>query len=239
MANSAIRSRFVDTHKGSNAPSHVSLKRFHNTTSPSLAWVPASQVPHCHRYYEKLRLPALNGRSLMDSFTASHPCSTFALFGSSKPNSRAPFSQGAYQADFGGSNAGSLRFPENPSCIFALLLDPGRPNACSPKRKQWYCPHIQHNEDVNDHMISRLDHTALIPTVYASRSLLPDPMQDSFPAGWLTFAGRESNPLDFYKRFQLFTFSFSGLTRTQAGRMRGGNSLTYSQPVRVLSRKRL
>jgi transposase len=39
-------------------------------------------------------------------------------------------------------------------------------------------------------------------------------MQDSFPAGWLTFTGRESNPLDFNKRFQLFTPSFSGLTRT-------------------------
>ena len=28
-------------------------------------------------------------------------------------------------------------------------------------------------------------------------------MQDSFPVGWLTFTGRESNPLDFNKRFQL------------------------------------
>jgi hypothetical protein len=64
-------------------------------------------------------------------------------------------------------------------------------------------PHTQHNEDVSNHMISRLNHTASIPTVYASRSLLPDPMQDSFPAGWLTFTGRESNPLDFNKRFQL------------------------------------
>jgi transposase len=54
-------------------------------------------------------------------------------------------------------------------------------------------------------MISRLDHTALIPTVYASRVTLPSPMQDSFPAGWLTFTGRESNPLGFNERFQ-FTY---------------------------------
>jgi len=28
-------------------------------------------------------------------------------------------------------------------------------------------------------------------------------MQDSLPAGWLAFAGRELNPLDCYERFQL------------------------------------
>jgi hypothetical protein len=26
--------------------------------------------------------------------------------------------------------------------------------------------------------------------------MLPPPMQDSLPAGWMTFAGRELNPLD-------------------------------------------
>ena len=28
-------------------------------------------------------------------------------------------------------------------------------------------------------------------------------MQSSLPAGWLAFPGRESNPLDHYKRFQI------------------------------------
>ena len=28
-------------------------------------------------------------------------------------------------------------------------------------------------------------------------------MQSSLPAGWLAFTGRESNPLDHYKRFQI------------------------------------
>src|SRR5262249_51744122 len=37
--------------------------------------------------------------------------------------------------------------------------------------------------------------------VYASRAVLPLPMQDSLPVGWLAFAGRELNPLDRYERF--------------------------------------
>src|ERR1700741_4739017 len=44
---------------------------------------------------------------------------------------------------------------------------------------------------------------ALTSTVYASRTESPLPMQDSLPAGWLAFAGRELNPLDCYERFQL------------------------------------
>src|SRR5499426_2958515 len=42
---------------------------------------------------------------------------------------------------------------------------------------------------------------ASAPAVYASRVVLPPPMQDSLPAGWLTFAARESNPLDRDERF--------------------------------------
>src|SRR4029077_13155779 len=33
--------------------------------------------------------------------------------------------------------------------------------------------------------------------------VLPPPMQSSLPAGWLAFTGRELNPLDRYKRFQI------------------------------------
>ena len=42
---------------------------------------------------------------------------------------------------------------------------------------------------------------ASAPAVYASRMMLPPPMQDSLPAGWLAFAGRELNPLDCDERF--------------------------------------
>jgi hypothetical protein len=41
-------------------------------------------------------------------------------------------------------------------------------------------------------------------------------MQSSLPAGWLAFTGRESNPLDRYKRFQItFSFPSSGLILAQ------------------------
>jgi len=37
---------------------------------------------------------------------------------------------------------------------------------------------------------------------YASRVALPPNVQGLLPAGWLAFAGRASNPLDRYERFQ-------------------------------------
>ena len=43
-------------------------------------------------------------------------------------------------------------------------------------------------------------------------------MQSSLPAGWLTFTGRELNPLDRYKRFQItFSSPFSGFILAQEG----------------------
>src|SRR5208337_1361662 len=59
---------------------------------------------------------------------------------------------------------------------------------------------------------------ASAPAAYASRVVLPPPLQSSLPAGRLAFTGRELNPLDRYKRFQItFSFSFSGFILTQEG----------------------
>lgn len=56
--------------------------------------------------------------------------------------------------------------------------------------------------------------------VYASRTASPLPMQDSLPAGWLAFAGREFNPLDQIERVQLLhLIPLSRVFLTQAGRM--------------------
>src|SRR3974390_936898 len=46
------------------------------------------------------------------------------------------------------------------------------------------------------HLTYRGYRGASAPAVYASRGMLPLPVQDSLPAGWLAFAGREFNPLD-------------------------------------------
>ena len=46
--------------------------------------------------------------------------------------------------------------------------------------------------------------------------MLPPPMQSSLPAGGLAFTGRELNPLDRYKRFQItFSSPFSGFILAQ------------------------
>jgi hypothetical protein len=46
--------------------------------------------------------------------------------------------------------------------------------------------------------------------------MLPPPMQSSLPAGWLASTGRELNPLDRYKRFQITLSSpFSGFILAQ------------------------
>src|SRR3990172_5621186 len=42
---------------------------------------------------------------------------------------------------------------------------------------------------------------ASAPAVYASRTVLPPPLQDSLPAGWLAFTGWELNPLGRNERF--------------------------------------
>ena len=47
---------------------------------------------------------------------------------------------------------------------------------------------------------------ASAPAAYASRMMLPPPLQSSLPAGWLAFTGRESNPLDRFERFQITFF---------------------------------
>ena len=61
-------------------------------------------------------------------------------------------------------------------------------------------------------------HAASAPAAYASRVVLPPPTQGSLPAGWLAFTGRELNPLDRYKRFQItFSFPFSGFILAQEG----------------------
>src|SRR5262249_51696544 len=46
--------------------------------------------------------------------------------------------------------------------------------------------------------------------------VLPLSLQGSLPAGWLAFTGRESNPQDRYKRFQVaVSSSFSGFILAQ------------------------
>ncbi len=66
-------------------------------------------------------------------------------------------------------------------------------------------------------------------------------MQDSLPAGWLAFAGRELNPLDRYERFPSCYISspFSEFILTLDGRehdgtlSRNGNARSQSSPLPI------
>ena len=63
-------------------------------------------------------------------------------------------------------------------------------------------------------MAARL--AAPAPAAYASRMMLPPPLQGLRPAGWLAFTGRELNPLDHDERFPSCYISspFPGFTLT-------------------------
>ena len=94
--------------------------------------------------------------------------------------------------------------------ILCLCLGLGpRPNQRSLAycRSRRCCPRFADSEGFSVSVISGLNSAASAPTAYASRMVLPPPLQSSLPAGWLAFTGRESNHLDRFERFQI-TFSF-------------------------------
>src|SRR5262249_41037107 len=100
-----------------------------------------------------------------------------------------------------------------------LCLCPGpRPRPDRRSRGQWRyrrcCPRSNDSEGSSKKNHIEANHAASAPAAYASRATLPPPPQGSLPAGWLAFAGRESNPLDRYERFQLMSSPFPGLTLT-------------------------
>jgi hypothetical protein len=132
---------------------------------PSLPWVPASPVPHLRRYYDGATTsrPRILGR-LYVRFQGPHAppssCSHEAL-----PRQRrtaiGPGTIGQpaslFPANCTWARAGSLRFPGDPSCIFALFLqtpaEPTRPRHYRPCR---CCPRSQHSEGFSTIMISGL-----------------------------------------------------------------------------------
>ena len=99
--------------------------------------------------------------------------------------------------------------------ILCLCLGLGpRPNQRSLAycRSRRCCPRFADSEGFSVSVISGLNSAASAPTAYASRMVLPPPLQSSLPAGWLAFTGRESNPLDRFERFQItFSSPFPGL----------------------------
>ena len=94
-----------------------------------------------------------------------------------------------------------LRFPGDPYCAFAPFQDPGRTDSPSPIAVLSVLPLLLRRQRLQRHDYieanARLRH--LLSTLQGR--CCHRHMQDSLPAGWLAFAGRELNPLDRYERF--------------------------------------
>ena len=123
--------------------------------------------------------------------------------------------QSPFQRPCPRARAGSPRFPGDPSRDFAPVHDPGRPVAPHQSRRFRCCPHTLNNEGVVDLPISRLS-----PPLHHLLSTLHDgryrtPCKTRFRLAGCAFAGRESNPLDRYERFQIISSSSPGLSLAQ------------------------
>ena len=113
------------------------------------------------------------------------------------------------------ARAGSPRFPGDPSCDFAPVHDPGRPVAPRHWRRFRCCPRPLNTEGVIASPISGLP-----PPLHHLLSTLHDgryrtPCKTRFRLAGYVLAGRESNPLDRYERFQFMASSSPGLTLAQ------------------------
>ena len=78
-------------------------------------------------------------------------------------------------------------------------VEPIRPRHYRPHR---CCPRPEENEGFGVQENFGACHSASTSTAYASPAPLPTPMQSSFPAGWLAFAGRGLNSLDHFVGFR-------------------------------------
>jgi hypothetical protein len=95
---------------------------------------------------------------------------------------------------------GALRFPDDPSCAFAPFHDPGRTNGPSPMMVPLVLPLPSRGQRLQRDMMSGLPWGLSACCLRFMRDVAM-PMQDSLPAGWLTFAERELNPLGRDERF--------------------------------------
>src|SRR5208282_4135621 len=99
---------------------------------------------------------------------------------------------------------------------FASVYDPGRSDDPSPIDGGVDAAPARTTAKASASWLYRGYCAASAPAAYASRMVLPPSMQGSLPAGWLAFAGRELNPLDHDKRFQItFSFPSSGFILAQ------------------------
>ena len=88
-----------------------------------------------------------------------------------------------------------------PLCLCALFYDPGRISCTLPKRCADAAPAMSTTKAPTISQLSRLNHTALRLTVYASPDVLPHRTQNSFPAAGQALPDGIANPQGSNERF--------------------------------------
>src|ERR1700733_11816240 len=88
-----------------------------------------------------------------------------------------------------------------PLCLCALFFDPGRISCTLPRRCADAAPAMSTTKAPTIIQLSRLNHTALRLTVYASSGVLPHTTQNSFPAAGQALPGGIANPQGSIERF--------------------------------------
>jgi hypothetical protein len=192
LASSAIHCRFVNRFEGFIVPSRV------------------SPVPRFLRYYEGATTSQLriSGHLLVRFHCPTDPPA-------SCPPQRSQKVGGPFQARaLGGrppvfpaicrvwTQLGPLRSSGDPSRTFAPFPDPGRTDVPSPFSVTSMLPPLPIQRRLRRLLISGLTPAALAPAAIRFALRVATRAQGSLPAGWLAFAGRASNPLDRYERFQ-------------------------------------
>src|SRR5271163_2260535 len=196
-ASLAIRSCFVDTLSGFNAPSVFLKSDSVLRCSASLLRVRASRVPQHHRYYQSTKTSCAEyGVAYIVRFPAPTDLSLRSLpCGGELRSGLAPFKPGTA----GYRRLVNHRISQVPGESVPYLCPAlgSRPvHRPSPSRHRQCSPHLAYSEDTGTTDFSRLNYAASVPAAYASSGALPHPHARLASGRWLTFAGRESNPLD-------------------------------------------
>src|SRR5277367_1210278 len=205
-ASLAIRSCFVDTLSGFKAPSVFLKSDSVLRCSASLLWVRASRVPQHHRYYQSTKTSCAEyGVAYIVRFPAPTDLSLRSLpCGGELRSGLVPFKPGTA----GYHRLVNHRTSQVPGESILYLCPALRSRPVlrpSPSRRRRCSPHLADNEDTGNTEFSRLNHAASIPAAYASRDALLHPHARLASGRWLTFTGREPNPLDSIEKFPFST----------------------------------
>ena len=201
-ASLAIRSCFVDTLSGFKAPSCFSKAILYYDAPLPFSGSARAAFPSIIGTIRALRLPVPNtGVAYIVRFPAPTDLSLRSLpCGGELRSGLVPFKPGTA----GYHRLVNHRTSQVPGESILYLCPALRSRPVlrpSPSRRRRCSPHLADNEDTGNTEFSRLNHAASIPAAYASRDALLHPHARLASGRWLTFTGRESNPLDSIEKF--------------------------------------